>query len=479
MNCKKKLFGIFAILFFVYILIFSIHILKPLPENISYKSQIYNISDSDIRFLIDKTYQRGNNRIIEQEIFSTIFSTIQHATDFVLVDMFLFNTNYNKEQAPNMFSITTQLMQTLIDTKNAKPKMSVVFITDSFNTLYNSYHIDEITQLTRNNISVVKTDMMQLRDSNPIYSASYRMLLTYIPFTQHIILPHLFGDSTKSTTLSGLFTLLNFKANHRKIVLAKTNQTYQSIITSANPHEASSLHSNIAFLLNHTIAQDILQTEQAVLSLNTNITLPKSDIQQTTGPIQAQYVTEKKIIDSIISDIRQTQKGDSITVATFYISHRLLVEELLLADKRGVKVQLVLDPNKDAFGNEKSGIPNRQVAFELYKLSKESIQILWYNTQGEQFHSKMIVIQTQNGVIIHGGSANYTRRNVDNYNLEANIRLFTPYDTRLANDVLGYLSTIMTNDGGTFTLPYESYKDHSILRYIIYRFQERTGLSTF
>ena len=49
----------------------------------------------------------------------------------------------------------------------------------------------------------------------------------------------------------------------------------------------------------------------------------------------------------------------------FYLSERQIVKALITAKERGVNVRVLLDPNKDAFGREKNGIPNRQVASEL------------------------------------------------------------------------------------------------------------------
>ena len=59
----------------------------------------------------------------------------------------------------------------------------------------------------------------------------------------------------------------------------------------------------------------------------------------------------------------------------FYLSNRDIVKSLLDASQRGVDVKLILDPNKDAFGMEKDGVPNRPVAHELVKKSKGKIQI--------------------------------------------------------------------------------------------------------
>ena len=57
--------------------------------------------------------------------------------------------------------------------------------------------------------------------------------------------------------------------------------------------------------------------------------------------------------------------------------------------RRGVRVNVMLDPNRDAFGRQKDGVPNRPVANELVTASGERIAVRWYRTHGEQFHTKL------------------------------------------------------------------------------------------
>ena len=78
------------------------------------------------------------------------------------------------------------------------------------------------------------------------------------------------------------------------------------------------------------------------------------------------------------------------------------------------------------------------------------------------------------------GSANYTRRNLDNYNLETCVQLQGPADAGVFGDIDGYLELVWSNVGGRgISTEYSHYADDSLLRYWLYRFQEATGLSTF
>ncbi|MDD4363708.1 MAG: phospholipase D-like domain-containing protein [Atribacterota bacterium] len=163
----------------------------------------------------------------------------------------------------------------------------------------------------------------------------------------------------------------------------------------------------------------------------------------------------------------------------FYLSHRDTIKSLIDAANRGVNIKLILDPNKDAFGRKKNGIPNRQVAQELRDKTNNEIQVKWYDTHGEQFHTKMVFIEKNNKSIIISGSANLTRRNIDDYNLETNLLIKTNSDTKLNNDVKNYFNRIWSNEDGYYTVEYDEYKTESLIKTIIYRIQELTGSSTF
>lgn len=126
---------------------------------------------------------------------------------------------------------------------------------------------------------------------------------------------------------------------------------------------------------------------------------------------------------------------------------------------------------------KKNGIPNRQVAYEFAKDTNATI--IWYNTQGEQFHTKAIFIIKDDKTIVHLGSSNLTKRNLHDYNLEANVKVILPNNSTHTTQIKNYVNRILENENATYTLTYESFKDESFIKYWLYRFQEFTGLSTF
>ena len=161
----------------------------------------------------------------------------------------------------------------------------------------------------------------------------------------------------------------------------------------------------------------------------------------------------------------------------FYLSERQIINALKDAQNRGVKLRILLDPNKDAFGRQKNGIPNRQVASEL---NDGGITVRWCNTQGEQCHSKMILKRHAQEAELILGSANFTARNLKNYNLETNLRVIGQSNASVFTDAQQYFDGAWSNlNGRQMSVGYEQYKDESKLKYGLYRFMEWSGLSTF
>ena len=164
----------------------------------------------------------------------------------------------------------------------------------------------------------------------------------------------------------------------------------------------------------------------------------------------------------------------------FYLSDRDVIEALLGAAERGARLRIILDPNRDAFGYEKNGIPNRPVAHELVGKSEGAVAIRWYDTRGEQFHSKMVYAEKTDGsATVVLGSANLTRRNLDGYNLELDVMVSAEAGAPLMKEIRDYLERVWNNRDGLYTVAYETFADDSAIRTMIYRFQEFTGLCSF
>lgn len=471
---------ILAALVIIPLIVAGLRYFIPVPSDVSYESEEYHTDD--INFLYDVTYTNNDGAITqEQEIFEEIYTMIDEAEEFLVIDMFLFNDDYNYETL-DFPTLSQNLTDKIITKKTEKPDLDIVFITDEINTFYDTYTPAHINELEEAGIDIVFTDLSKLRDSNPLYSGFYRTYLQWFGESEEQWLMNVLRPQGPEVNIRSYFSMLNFKANHRKVVINEKN----GLITSANPHDASVHHSNIAVKLSGDILYDMLASERAVVNFSGGDTRIFSDftdkLPAKTDDDEGQYtvklITEKKIKNNIMDMINSAEAGETLSIGLFYLSDRDVIQELKESLDRGVELKMILDINQDAFGNEKNGVPNRPVADELMSHDTPA-EIRWYKSSGEQYHAKFIMLETAEDVIFNGGSANFTRRNLEDYNLETNVLVTAPADSEFAGELTGYYDRLWMNDDAEYTLDYDSEAEESLFKTMLYRLQEYAGLSTF
>jgi phosphatidylserine/phosphatidylglycerophosphate/cardiolipin synthase-like enzyme len=477
-RCVNLLIGAFLIL---WIGTSAWHVYKPLPEGLG---QSWPVRPADqVEFLADYTWVDGSgHRHFEHRIFDRQLALIEQAETLIVLDKFLFNDFAGDPDGEGLRSLSTQLGSALIRRKQARPAIRIVFITDPINNQYGGMHSPLLDDLRSNGIDVVVTDLDRLRDSNPVWSGFWRLCCRWWGNDPDGgWLPSPVGS--QPVTLRSWLRLANFKANHRKTLIVDSGENWTGLITSANPHDASSAHGNMAVQFTGPAALDLLASERAIVAFSAPDKLwsppaPRASRGQTTGTTQVQILTESAILDAVIDLLDRSQSGDSVDLAMFYLSHRRIVEALLAAQSRGSTIRILLDPNEHAFGRRKNGVPNRPVAAEL---NQAGIEVRWCHTHGEQCHSKFLLVRFDDGrAEMIGGTANYTRRNLNDLNPETAVRVLGPSNDSAMQQAADYFERRWNNENGqVFNVPYEHYADESRRRYWQYRFMEATGLSTF
>jgi len=450
---------------------------KPLPAGLSFAGNEHPVGE--VAFLSDLTWVDSNGqRHVDQQIFDAMLAIIGDARRFVVLDMFLFNPYLGAAGDPTR-RLSEELTDALVARKRARPGLTVIVITDPINTVYGGLDSGQFDRLREQGIDLVTTDLDALRDSNPVYSLFWRLFVRPFGNAEGTLLPNPFGEGRVS--LRSYLRMLNFKANHRKTLIADSGDRIVGLVTSANPHDGSSAHSNIALRFDGRAAVDLLETENAVLRFSGREAF-EPPAAPTPGPattaVTAQILTEKSIKDEVLAAIDAAAADDSLSLAMFYLSDRDVIRALKRARQRDVTTRVLLDPNKDAFGREKQGIPGRPVAREL---DAAGVPVRWCDTHGEQCHMKILLVDYAGGSsILIAGSANFTRRNLENFNLETNVAVRGPRDTRAIADARAFLDLTWNNGPDQFiSTDYASYADESWLKRGLYRFMEGTGISTF
>ena len=472
------------------------HAAKPLPAGVRVRGATASVDSAMVQLLTDETSANFyGQRSTQPNIHAATLELVRNAHDFLVLDYFLFNEQGGPagelKYIDGIRPVARELREAVLALHESQPQLPILVIVDPINSYYRRKLPPELQQLASAGIDVVMTDLMPLRDSNPLYSATWRMALGWwLKPANRGRFGNPLDSNGPALSFGALSRLPHFKANHRKLALTGDGRgSLAGIVSSGNPHDASSAHSNVALRLAGEALRPLLASELDVAGWSgwrgdarfEAFRAAPPGASAATGDSRATVLTEGAIRDALIETLDSTKPGDSVDIAQFYFSERRVIDALIAASRRGVAVRVVLDPNKDAFGFEKSGLPNREVASELIASSDGAIKLRWYRTHGEQFHAKLAAVRRGDRLWLLLGSANFTRRNLGDYNLEADVALDAPANSELAGSVSAWFERLWSNRPGAseYTADAGVWAEPSQGRYWMYRFMEATGLSTF
>ncbi len=488
---SQLFFKFLRFLLVIYVFMLAYQWWKPVPEFMVGAGQTYGVPDSSVHFWADMTYtDKAGKRMTDQHIWAQVERTIAQARHSILLDMFLYN-DFQGESPEKTKALSHDLTEALIIKKTEDKHLAIALITDSINTIYGGVVSPYFEKMRQNGILVIFTDLTELPDSNLFYSAFWRPFFSWTGnSTTGGWLGHPFQYGGSKVTLRSWLALLNFKANHEKLMVAdepimrggkQVGQKMVTIVTSANPHDGSSANGNVLLKVDDQVWKSVLENESHIAQ-SANSGLPVYNIgsvNDATGSLKVALYRNQLIKDKVLELIEGSKIDDHLDLVMFYLSDRDVIRALIEASNRGVHTRIILDPNIDAFGMTKIGIPNQPVAKELINSSNDSIQLRWCDTHGEQCHAKMLMGSNATSSFMMLGSANFTRRNIGGFNLESDIFVQGANKFSAYKDANIYFEKIWANTGATSTTRYETYQDDTIWKASLYRVMEATGISSF
>ncbi|MEN7974052.1 MAG: phospholipase, partial [Verrucomicrobiota bacterium] len=293
----------------------------------------------NVRLLFDETWiDADGKRHVAQEIFESVFEMIVEAEQFILLDFFLVN-DFMFKPGVGMCPLSQELTDRLLAKRAANPEVEIVFITDPVNTVYGSIESPHFTALEAAGVQVVWTDLNRLRDSNPVISKPWRLLVKPWGVGSGNALDNPMGEGRIS--MRSLLKLLNFKANHRKVVITEKSL----LVTSANPHSASSAHWNVALRVDGAGMAMACESESAILQMSgaEKVGLdrrasrnPGKEGGRLGDPSlpRLALLTERKIKDKVLDLLESAEPGARIDLSMFYFSDRNVLKAFIKAKKR-------------------------------------------------------------------------------------------------------------------------------------------------
>lgn len=470
---------------------------KPLPPGAHTASDSYGVEPAGIRFIADVTAADGYGRPVESHAaFDAMLQAVRTARALILIDAFRLTSAPPDAGTPPERSrpIAAELCAALIARKRAEPHLRVLVIVDPVNVDYGRRRSADLERLRDAGIDVVVANLDPLRDSNFLYSSLWRLTTQWWA-----------NRDAAARAATAALTAANLKADRRNVLIADDGRGgLTGIVSATELSAAGAADSNIAMQLAGPVLARLLESEIAIARFSgwTGVLGPPAESASRTAAappgrdpqarrlrdaaaissIDLSILTEGAFRDALIGRILAAQSGDAIDVAAFYLSDRAVIEALLAASRRGAAVRLILDPGEDPFGRSGAGIPNRSVADELLAASDGAVKVRWYRTHGERFGARLVLIRGPQRAWIAVGSADLTRRSLEDYDLDADAALAVPSGSALAEQAREYFETLWSNRAGLgieYTADVGVYADASQLDYWRYRLMEATGLSLF
>ena len=403
---------------------------KPLPPGTHIASQVSRLSEADVDF-VQESARRPESP-------GRVMSAIDHAEQLIVVD-----------RSP----VSQELAQHLLARKRARPNLRVVLVTDPGNEAFGGTPLQTLTSLEESGIIVARVRLERLRDSNPLYSGLWRLMFGWWSDP--------FDETPGQVTLPAWSRMRNFKADQRQLVVADDGSGgWTAAIGSAG--------ASAGLILRGSLARSMIAGELQIAAWSADDDrLPAGPPMdgRGVGSIDARFLTEGAIETALLDAIAAAGSGDEISIAVQNWSDRRLVAAALGAAGRGARLHVLLARNR---------MPNQAVAGELLDGGGSRIEVRWCSSGTEASLPKLLVVQHRNDLWMNFGSANFTRRNLGDLNLESSVELRMPARAPPARAVTEYFNKLWSNAAAEADLEHPSPAS-----YWHYRFAEATGLSRF
>jgi PLD-like domain len=409
---------------------------KPLPPGMHVVSQTSRLSEADVDFLAERAQQ--------PEGLTADLSVIDHADQLIVVD-----------RSP----VGGVAARHLLARRHARPNLKIVVVTDPGSELLGGTPPLSLASLEQAGVIVARVRLDRLRDSNPLYTGAWRMVFGWWSDP--------FEETPEQSSLAAWSRDRNSKADQRQILIADDGAGGWAAVVS--PADART-----GLVLRGALARAMVTSELQVAAWSTDDDrLPAAPPMSSrgVGSIDARFLTEGGIETALLDALTAAGGGDSISVAVDTLSDRPFILAALRAATRGAHLQVLLSPH---------AIPNRIVAHELRRDGNGRIDVRWSAFESGSTHPKLLLVRHRNDLWVNWGSANFTRRNLADLNLETAVELRMPVRSAPARAATDYFANAWASAAATAIGPDSAERaDESSTAYWRYRFAEATGLSSF
>jgi PLD-like domain len=402
---------------------------KPLPPGMHVVSQTSRLSEADVDFLF--------GRLRQPEVLTADLSAIDHAEQLIVLD-----------RSP----VGVEAARHLLVRKRARPHLKVIVVTNPGSEKLGDTPSLTLASLEQAGVIVARVRLDRLRDSNPLYTGLWRMAFGWWSDP--------FDERPSEVSVAAWARSQNFKSDERQILIADDGSGGWTAVIGAADAPAGEV-------LRGALARAMVTSELQVAAWSTDDDrLPAAPPMGSrgVGSIDARFLTEGGIETALLDAIAAAGSGDKISIAVDTLSDRPFILAAMRAATRGARLQVLLARNQ---------IPNQAVAGELRHEGDGHIEIRWDAAEPGTTRPALLIVQHRGDLWLNVSSANFTRRNLDDLNLEAGVELRMPAATAPARAATEYFAEIWASAAESDPT------DESMLTYWRYRFEEFTGLSSF
>ena len=418
---------------------------KPMPPGTHVISPTARVSDADIDFLVDV---RRHARVLSEQL-----AAVDRAEQLIVLD-----------QSP----LSSTTLEHLVARMHLRPNLKAILITDPGNEVFGGTPAQYLTSLENAGLLVARVRLDRLRDSNALYSSLWRLCVGWWSDP--------FDEIPGKVTLPAWLRSFNFKSDTRQVLVADDGAGgWVSIIAAAAevaaPGSASQDNAavlNTALLIRGTVAHDIAASELQIAGWSADDDrLPSAPPAggRGVGSVDVRFLTEGAIAAASLDAIAAARGNDQIYLAAARVSDRRFIDAALAAAARGVRLQVLLDPNQ---------FPNAAVGSELIREGSGHVEVHWFPSDRRFMLTKLLIVRHGNDLWANLGSANFTRRDLADFNLSAAIEIRLPARALTARAITDYFNKIWLAAG-----VYSASADEPRAGYWRYRLMEASGLSSF
>jgi hypothetical protein len=474
---------------------------KRLPAGVHIAGTWHSVPANELRFLRDLTAADATGAPLnERQINVELLRMIAQARDFLLLDTGLFGdlpaAGPGASRLRAATPVAAALADALLQAKQQQSGLQVLLLIDPASA---QMHVGPATleRLREAGVAVVPVDVGRLRAPNAAFVGFWQLCCRWwSPVAAEGGWPNPLGVGASGVSMGLWGRTPGYQRSHRQLLIGDDGAGGLAGLIFSRPLNAeASLHTAVALQLAGEALEPLLESEFVVAQFSgwsgggamqersqRLVERQRHSIAATAGvdAARARVVSEAPIADALVERINAAGSHDSIEIAALYLSQRDLVRALIDAAWRGATVRVLLDPGKDGYGYARSGLPNRQVASELVSASDGAVRVRWYRTHGEQFSPGFALIRSAGRAWLMVGTAELSRRDLDDFNLAAAFIAELPTAAPASNDALSWFDTVWYNRaaGGTeYSSDVDVYADASQLDYWQYRLLEVSGTS--